>query len=213
MYKILDPNANPSKPSNLKVETINSKSIRVSWLPSLNSNNLQNYEVIAKDSMGNVFRALVPKTSHSHTFDNIAPESYYAIEVRALSSNGKKSEALEQLFSLAGSSFHHHQQPVKIHAPKTSEDGHDIIVKFTVEGRQGAVRAYQIEQKDSNNNWNPIGSYIPVDKAILHYSTKINRSGLASGSQIRIVAIGSEGRSISHSHAAQLKLACEGTKT
>lgn len=169
------------------------------------------YEVSATDSMGNIFREIIPGSVYSHTFSELVPTGVYQIDVRAISNSGKAGEAESHLFSLTGTTHDHHKQSVHIRPPTTEEIGHSLIVRFTVEGRQDLAKAFQVEQKsEGENTWHKIGGLIPVDTSRLHYEQKIKRDSISSGVELRVVAIGSEGTTIAHSHTHKLELVCGG---
>lgn len=177
----------------------------------MNSVPVQFYEISATDSIGNKYREILPSSVFAHKYDDLAPTGVYDIEVRAISQSGKAGEAASQLFSLTGSTHDHHKQSIHIHKPTVSESRHHLIVKFTVEGKQDLVKAFQVEEQfRSDNSWQKVEGLIPVDPTRLHYEHKFNRKHLSNGAEIRIAAIGTSGNIMSHSEARQVELQCQG---
>uniref|UniRef100_A0AC34QKY1 Fibronectin type-III domain-containing protein n=1 Tax=Panagrolaimus sp. JU765 TaxID=591449 RepID=A0AC34QKY1_9BILA len=205
-----DADTAPAKPNNLNIHRHGAEKIEVRWLPPLSSVPIEFYEVSATDTIGNIFREVVSGSVYSYTFENLAPTGVYKIQVRAISDSGKIGESISQLFSLTGSTHDHHKQHISIRQPTIEEVGSHLVVRYTVEGKQSIVRAFQVEQRtEDSRTWHKIGKLIPVDTTRLHYHEKINRESVHGNGEIRVVAIGSEGHVVAHSHSRNIELLCE----
>jgi hypothetical protein len=95
---------------------------------------------------------------------------------------------------------------------KTKAIGSQISIEWEVRGESAEVRAYQIEQrpKTSESDWRQLGNYVPTHSEQNAYKQLVEYVALANKEvEIRVRAIGPDGKALTHSDIAQLTGECE----